>query len=207
MSRRLAFAVAVSLVVVAAVSGNAGPARLPKDHKRIDPPVRFEGIEKHSEYVFHVQCGGAYLSYRTFQVKDAKSFPLDFPNFKDRAPTISYMVLLAMKRQDFEKRAKADPKLEWLTEKTEGVLSVKLAPPSLVAPVTVKEIPVTTYRVTIKDGKLTAEKVAGAKSSAAPPASLLPNWAFGLVGSASVAWLGLWFVRRRPATPPPQEPA
>src|SRR5436309_1571277 len=117
MSRSWALAVLGGLAVTAAVSANAGPPSVPKGHKRIDPLVRFEGVEQYPDYVFHVYCGGYYLNKSLFPVKDAKTFPLDFPGFKGRAPVISTMALLALKREDFDKRSKDNPKLDWLVEK------------------------------------------------------------------------------------------
>lgn len=66
-------------------------------------------------------------------------------------------VLLAMKRQDFERRAQDAPNLDWLTSKTVGVLSVGLPRPSFAAPETMQEVPVATYHVMIQDGKLSVE--------------------------------------------------
>ncbi|HYV36532.1 MAG TPA: hypothetical protein VE988_12545 [Gemmataceae bacterium] len=216
MARRFALAVTGSLLLVGVVSANSGPPKLPEDQKRIDPPVRFEGVEKHADYVFYLIAGGYYLSPVSVEVKDSNAGVLDFSKgAKSGAPVISTMVLLAMDRKDFEKRAKDDPKPKWLFDRKEiekrassdpslkwvhqevgGFMAAKLDPPAPTMPITVKDVPVTTYRVTLKDGKLTAEKVEGKKSGEGPQASLLPTWAFGIVSSLSIAWLGIWFARR-----------
>jgi hypothetical protein len=200
MKRGLALAVLGSLAVTAAVSANAGPPSVPKGQKRIDPLVRFEGVEQYPDYIFHVRCGAVYLGTRWFPVQDAKPFALKFDSFKQSAPTL-YMTLLAMKREDFNKRAKDNPKLDWLTENTPGVLSAKLDAPSVTIPVEQKDVPLTTYRVKLKDDKLSAEKVEDPKTGEGPPLGLVPAWTFGLVSSLSIGWLGIWFARRGAAKP------
>ncbi len=76
------------------------------------------------------------------------------------------------------------------------MLAAELTAPATTAAADAKEVPVTTYRVTLKDGKLSAEKVEPKKSDPAKPSSSLPPWPFAIVASFSIAWLGLWFARR-----------
>jgi hypothetical protein len=203
MTRMLASAVAGILLVVTALSANSGPPRylpVPKDHRPVDPSVRFEGVDKYPEYIFHlvVLWRDADKQSLLVEVKEAKILPLQFSGKdvpKDHTPYAS-LLLKAMKRVDFAKRAKDDPKLSWLDRNPEGVLAVRLEPPVLTVPIAQKEVPVTTYRVKLSDGELRAEKVGGDKSGTAFPGGLLPQWAFGLTSSLSLAWLGIWLARR-----------
>jgi hypothetical protein len=197
MYRRLAIVLTCSLVMVGAVYANFGPAYLPKDRKIAEPPVSFEGIDKHADYIFHLYYSGTYIGSDLIEVKDANAIILKFKLPKDRVPVVSSMSLLAMDRTEFDKRKKDDPSLKWLNAETKGVLSAKLSPPPTTVPVTVKEIPLTTYRVTLKDGKLSAEKVEDEKKGEKEPTGLLPTWTFGIAGSVSIAWLGIWVARRR----------
>jgi hypothetical protein len=104
-----------------------------------------------------------------------------------------------MERKDFDQRAKDDPSLKWLTDKTDGVLYISIDSPVTVGKVSDKEVPVTTYRVALKDGKLSAELVKDDKRSEAAPEGPLPMWAFAIVFAFSLAGLGIWFARRRSA--------
>jgi hypothetical protein len=205
MIRTLALAVAALLLTTAAVSADGLPP-MPRGMKYVrDPQVRFAGFDQHPDYVF-------FLWYRFSRHPDSKD--KDGPPSQIKDVTVprrlswgnrSSWTLLAMKRLDFERRAKDASKLDWLTDKTEGVLSAGLPRPSNMAPETMEEVPVATYHVTIQDGKLSVE-LENDPRAAPPLGGLVPLWAFGLVGSVAIAWLGLWYVRRRPATPPPGEP-
>ena len=171
---------------------------LPKDLKYVDPRVSFEGVEKQADHVFYVRFltftgGPGKTPYRVMEVNDAKPF-----NLKAERRLIN-MSLLAMDRKEFDKRKNEDPSLKWLTDKTAGVTAASFNAPSTVGKVSQTEVPVTTYRVTLKDGKLTAELVKDAKRGDATPGGLLPVWAFGLVGALSLAGLGMWAARRRRA--------
>lgn len=194
MNRAALFASALVLVSAAVASADVP---LPKDLKYVDPRVSFEGIDKQADYVFYLRFlsfTGAPVGvpHMLIEVKDAKPF-----NLKAQR-RLTDMSLLAMERKDFDKRKQDDASLKWLTDKTPGVLKAAIATPSTTASVNVKEVPVTAYKVTLKDGKLSAELVKDAKRSEAP-AGPLPVWGFGLVLAFSIAGLGLWFARRRPA--------
>ncbi len=189
MFRAALFACVVGFMSAAAVSADVP---LPKDLKYIDPRVSFEGIDKQGDYVFYLRYltfagGPAGVPHTLVEVKDAKPFNL---NAQRR---LFDMSLLAMERKEFAKRKQDDASLKWLTDKTPGVLKATITPPSTTAPASVKEAPVTTYRISIKDGKLSAEVVKDAKRSDAGP---LPGWGFGLVLAFSIAGLGIWFARR-----------
>ena len=187
----LAFALSV------AVSTAWADVPLPSDLKYIDPRMRFDGVEEHKDYVFHLRFltfsgGPANTPYRLIEVKDAKPFDLKSQR------RLTGMALLAMERKEFDKRAKDDPSLKWLTDKTEGVLKASINAPSTVGSVKDKEVPVTEYKTSIKDGKLSAElqKKEKPRSEAAPDGRL-PQLAFGVFSALSLAVLGIWFVRRR----------
>ena len=173
---------------------------LPKDLKYVDPRVRFEGIDNVADQVFYLRfltfaSAPGSTPYTLKEVKDAKPFNL---NAQRR---LTNMSLLAIERKDFDKRAKDDPSLKWLSDKTDGVKSASLQAPSTVGKISEKEVPVTTYRVALKDGKLTAEMVKDAKRGDAAPIGLMPLWVFGIVSALSIACLGVWAARRRHATP------
>jgi hypothetical protein len=183
---------AFSLVLLAA-SASWADLPLPKNLKYVDPRVSFEGIDKHADHVFYLRfqtfTAAPTKDYRLIEIKDAKPFNL---NAQRR---LANMSLLALERKEFDKRAKDDPSLKWLTDKTDGVLLAKLDAPSTTGSVNLTEVPVTSYRVSLKEGKLSAELVKDAKRSDAGP---LPIWGFGLVLALSIAGLGIWFARRRP---------
>lgn len=193
MGRTLGFVFAASLLVVSAVSADLP---LPKTLKYVDPRVRFEDVDKHMDYVFHLRyltftASPAGVPHTMVEVKDTKAFNL---NAQRR---LTDLRLLALERIEFEKQAKADPSLKWLNDKTESVLQASVPTPSTTASVSIKEVPVTTYRVTLKDGKLKVEMVKDKERSEAAPAGLVPPLASGLVSSISLAWFGIWFARRR----------
>ena len=54
----------------------------------------------------------------------------------------------------------------------------------------------TTYQVSLKEGKLTVELAPDKKRSEAAPAGLLPAWIVGLGITSCLVWLGLWLTRR-----------
>lgn len=196
MIRKGALALGVGLVLAGVALPNAGLPTVPKGHKVAEPPVRFEGTDKHADYVFYLHYWTNFGTNALVEVKGAEPIKLKFSDRDNIVPSV-HMGLLAVERPEFEKRKKQDPSLKWLAEGKDGVLAAELkATPETIAPATVKEVPVTTYRVTLKDGKLSAEKMEPKKSGAANPAGMVPSWAFGLVSSLSIAWLGLWFARR-----------
>jgi hypothetical protein len=202
MGRKLALALVSGLALVGAVCANAGPPPLPKGHKVAEPSVRFEGIDKHPDHIFHLYYSGVFLGRTLVEVKDANAIKLDL-KMKDRTPHVTYMALTAMERKEFDRRKQADPELKWFSNlDTAGILTAKLMPPETTVPIAAKEIPVT-YRVTLKDGKLSAEKVEAKKGAAEGQSGLLPPWTFGILMSLSMAWFGIWFARRGAAAAKP----
>src|SRR5688572_10445555 len=103
MNRKLTLAVVGSLTMVAAVYGNIGPAPVPKDRKVAEPPVRFEGIDKHPDYIFHLYYSGYFVPRTLIEVKDSNVIKLDFKT-KAIIPELNYMGIKAMKRADYDKR-------------------------------------------------------------------------------------------------------
>ncbi len=194
MFRHCALVLGVSMFVVAS---SRGDLPLPNDIKYIDPRVSFDGIDQYPDQVFYLRfitfSGGPNgVPPTLIEVKDSKAFNL---NAQRR---LTNMQLLTMNRDAFNKLAKDDAKLKFMNDKTEGVVAANLKAPPTTAPVTTKEGPVTTYRVKLKDGKLTVEPVEEKKRSQALP-KVPPLWVVGIVGSLCMAALGLWFTRRRPA--------
>jgi hypothetical protein len=197
MYRQLALALIAAWLSAQVARANFGPPIVPKGQKRVEPQVRFEGTDKHANHVFYVFYSAAYFGYQLAEVKEGEPIKLKFDSFKDsdRYPQY-YLELLALERKDFEERKKADPSLKWLGDKKEGAIIAKAEAPKGTVPSHVKDVPVTTYRVTLEVGKLKAGKVEPQKTSAAEPTELLPPWGFGVVMSLSMVWLGLWFARR-----------
>ena len=69
--------------------------------------------------------------------------------------------------------------------------------PSYTAPARTKEGPVTTYRIRMIDGKLTVKAIEEKEGSqATPPPPPSSTWVLGVVGTLSIAGLGLWLLRR-----------
>lgn len=193
MYRAVVFACAFAFMSAATVSADVP---LPKDLKYVDPRVSFEGIDKQGDYVFYLRFltfsgGPGNTPHTLMEVKDAKPFNL---NAQRR---LFDMSLLAMERKEFDKRKADDASLKWLTDKTPGVLKASITPPATTAPANIKEVPVTTYKVSLKEGKLAVEQVKDSKDGKRSDAGPLPTWGFGLVLAFSIAGLGLWFARRR----------
>jgi hypothetical protein len=105
-----------------------------------------------------------------------------------------YLTLLAVERKSFDKRPLDVPLDKWLFEPNQpGVQWVRLDPPEATVATAVKEIPLTTYRVALADGKFAAERQ---KDAPMVPISLWPTWMFGMFLSLSFVSLGMWVVRR-----------
>ena len=209
MSRVILFAFTLSLMTASLALGDIP---VPPNMKYVIPRMVFDGVEKHADYVFYLRFeteGRAPNSRHNglIEVEDEK--PFDF-----NVQRIFGMSLLAMERKEFDKRAKEDPSLKWLTDKTDGVLTASVSTPSTTGSVNDKEVPITANKVTLKDGKLTVElqEADKARSDAAPDSRLpqankarsdaapdrrLSQVAFGIFIALSLAFLGVWFLRRR----------
>jgi hypothetical protein len=198
MIRKALLALIAGLLQAGVVLANAGPppSPLPTGHRVADPSVRFEGTDRHKDRVFCLVSAVAITGTTVTEVKGEEPIKLDF-KLTDRKPQV-YLFLVAVERAEFERRKKEDPTHAWLKplEPPAGVLKVRLTAPETTVPATVKEIPVTTYRVAIKDGKLTAERADEKPADPKGPSGMLPMLGFGLAVSLSLAWLGLWFARR-----------
>jgi hypothetical protein len=197
----LSLAILTTLSIDTAVWANAGPAPVPKGKKVIEPVLRFEGIDKHADHVFYLRYAAYYFEGACVEVKDASPVKVAFKNRGDRMPSVSYVALLAVERQDFDKRKKDDPSLKWMMYDKPGVLEAKLPRPETTAPIESKDVPEATYRVSMKDGKLHAEPMEMKKKDADQSTGLLPTWMFGIVCSLSITWCGIWFARKNRAIP------
>lgn len=168
---------------------------LPKDLKRIEPRVSFEGIEKYPDYVFFLRFSSSPgnpigAPHTLLPIKNTNPFVI-----KPNGRLIS-MHLLAMDRKEYEKRAKADAGLKWLTEKAEGVLSANVSHPETVVSIKIVDVPVETYLAVIKDKKLTVQNIGKKKGSEIVPFGWLPNLVGGIALTVSLTWMGLWLIRR-----------
>jgi hypothetical protein len=163
----------------------------------ITPRLRFTGVEKYPQHVFYVSLStsrgnptsGTQLR---FEVKNADPVTL-----KGSQRRVANVFLLAMDKNEFEKRKGEDASLTWLTEKATGVLSAPLEAPPTFGPKG-KEVPPTEYSVTVDGGKLTAQPAAKTKrtSELSPDPATRP-WVVGIAGTLSLALFGVWFARRR----------
>ena len=193
MLRRIWF-IFVGVLCIASAAWADLPA--PKGSIHVDPRVRFEGMTKHADHVFFLRYSSGFLPNGIppllIELKENNTFTLH------TGRRIFSFEVVALDRKEFDKRAKADPTLKWLTDKTPGVLKTDVEPPSNVGSVNDKEVPVTGYRVAIRAGKLIAEKLRKDKRRTdTTPSTPMPLWAFGLVSACSLVLLGLWFARRR----------
>ncbi|QDU25724.1 hypothetical protein ETAA8_07940 [Anatilimnocola aggregata] len=170
---------------------------LPSNLEYIKPTVQFVGVDKLPEYVFQLRVfsfagspSGAMHKYTP--VKDDKPFTL---NVERRLGSVE---LLAMQRDEFAKRAKADPSLKWLTAETAGVLSAELDPPSTVGDKKRKTASITKYTVELKEGKLvvTTEAPPEDPSKNNPPGMLWwINTTLAAILSLALIGFGLYFAR------------
>ena len=160
---------------------------LPWYEKHVDPHVRFEGIEDHGDYVFYLRFfnyhgNPSFGRHYLVEVKDSDVIGLGAHR------SLSNMSILALKRNEFERGAADDPSLQWLTNKTAGVLYAPLPTPWGTGTILDSDTSVTAYRVTLANGKLVVEDITPA------------NWTrlgVGLFAAISLIALGIWFARRR----------
>lgn len=191
---RFVLASAAAAVLVLASRG-AADVPLPPNLKYFEPQLAFEGVGKHPDTVFYLRFktftgGPAGVPYTTIEVKDDKAFVL-----KAQRRIIDFK-LLAVERKDFERRAKDAPTLAWLSDKATGVQAASLPTPTTVGDKTLKELPVSTYKVTLKDGKLSVEPPSPFKTATPRTSAPVANWAAGILAAAGLAWIGLWWTRR-----------
>jgi hypothetical protein len=190
-------------VLAAFLPASAARADIPlPDHLHyVDPEIRFDGPAENPDYIFHLRYltftgapGGT--PYTVVEVRDSKPFLL---NTERR---LTDMKLLAMKRTEFTKLATGQKSLDWLSDKTEGVLAAEVDEPSTVAPKKAKKPPLSTYRVQVKNGKLELELIARTKLEETNSGGVLQNSMAGLALAGALASLGVLIARRRNAGRP-----
>ena len=181
-----------SLTLTLASSSSRGDIPLPPNLKYIDPVVRFDGVAKLPDYEFRLRFitftggpSGVPATYKS--VTDGSAFPLG------ASRRLLDMQLLGLKRDEFARRAKEDPSLRWLTDKTPDVLAADVPTPSTTGKAT-EAVPVTNYRVSLKEGKLVVDQVAEEekKAGVAPPSG---TWIAGIALPLAIAGSGLWLGR------------
>jgi hypothetical protein len=166
---------------------------LPPNLQYVDPVVSFEGIAKLvPEYEFRLRyltfVGGPNgVPYTYKKVSGDGGFALG------ASRRLMDMQLLGLKRDEFQRREKEDPSLRWLNDKTPGVLAAEVSSPSTVAE-RGRPVPAAQYRVSLKDGKLTVERIEEAEKKAGA-ASPWATWIAGIALSLGIAGLGLWLSR------------
>jgi hypothetical protein len=183
------------LVLIGFVSILRADVPLPPNLQYVDPRVQFNGIDKHDDHVFFLRFltfsgGPAGRPHTVTEVKHTKPFNL---NAQRR---LTDMSLIAVERKVYEKRAKDDPKLQWLTEASPGILRTSIATPSTTAAKSLKEVPVTSYQVSIQDGKLNVQLVKDQKRSDAGPDGAMPMAMVGIALTLSITFFGVWYARR-----------
>jgi hypothetical protein len=193
MRRPILLALCLALIGLSRASADVP---LPPDLKYVTPRVRFEGVDKYADYVFYLKYysgqGNPYASPPKYiEVKNTDAFDMT------GGRRLVSVQLFAVAREDAARLLAKDSSLAWLSDKTPGLVVASVIAPSTTAPASVKEVPVTTYRVTLADGKLTVEKVAADKKRTEAPADRLPLVVVGTALAASLALFGLWLARRR----------
>lgn len=193
-------AVAVLLTPMAAAFADLPP---PAGERRVNPVVRFEGIEKYPGYVFFLRYLGSNgppvfsggVPPMVIEIIDSKSIDL----YAHRH--ISVFEFFALTREDFEKRVKDDPSRKWLTATAPGALRANIGGPITTASIRDKVDPVTTYRVSIRNGQLNAVMVNSVMRSEAPvnaPSSLC---GFASAFTLCLTSLGIYLARRAVGRP------
>jgi hypothetical protein len=192
MLRLTLLALAVLGICVTAATADVP---LPSDLKYITPRVRFEGVDKEADYAF-------FLKYRAGNGNPFAAAP-QVLEIKKTEPVemaggrrLAEVQLFAVPRADVAKLREKDP-TNWLSDKTPGVLLATVEPPSTVVSKKLTEVPVTVYRVSLKEGKLKVEKVPEETKRGAAPTDRLPWVMAASAASLSLALFGLWFARRR----------
>jgi hypothetical protein len=192
MRRSLLLALVGCLVWVSAA---AADVPLPSDKKYVTPKVSFEGVDKQADYVFFLKYnagnGNPFAAAPTvIEVKNAE--PFDMAGGR----RIAAVQLFAVPKADAAKLRETNPK-EWGTDKTPGVLKADVTAPNTVVSSKLKEVPVTTYRVSVADGKMKVEMLAAENKRGEAPADRLPRVAAASAAALSLALFGIWFARRR----------
>jgi hypothetical protein len=182
---------------------------LPSHLKRVDPRVRFQGIEDYTDYVFYLRYfnvhGNPHGTPATLvELKNSGVFSFE-------AGGIYHMAVLAIPRPEFDKRRSADSSLAWLKggplqgtrnesswlNSVPEVQYVEFQSPPTLASVFVRESPLTEYRITLTDGRLDVEVLAICEPNFTPPLERWPVVVGGLFGVAALGGAGVWFARRR----------
>lgn len=187
----------LTLTLAMASSSSRGDIPLPPNLKYIDPVVRFDGLAKLPDYEFRLRFitfvggpSGVPATYKS--VTDGSAFPLG------ASRRLLDMQLLGLKRDEFARRAKEDPSLRWLTDETPHVLAADVPTPSTTGKAT-EAVPVTNYRVSMKDGQLIVERIAADPETKAEASTwwkpLLKTSISLLARFVGVALLGLWIFR------------
>ena len=184
---------AVCFTVLMAAASVRGDIPLPPNLQYVDPVVKFEGVAKLSDYEFRLRftsfTGAPTGVYRYLAVPEGKAFNLKAER------RLGPIQLLGLKRDAFERREKEDPTLQWLTDETPGVLAADVPTPPTTGPAK-QPVPVSSYRVRMKDDKLIVEAVDAPKDEkkvgAAPRWS---TWVSGIALSLACGGFGLWAVR------------
>ena len=154
-----------------------------------DPQVRFLGIEKYPEYVF-------FFTYTNADPRSLLRWPVQVAVKGEGEITVTGgkhfggARLLAVSRTEFDRRGNVD-------ENTPGALVVPLLDVTSVVPRSNKRASFSEYRVSIRDGKLSADTVK-ASGNNETRASRPFAWCVGASAfMLSLAGLGIWFARRR----------
>lgn len=167
------------------------------------PRVRFEGIEKNTDYIFYLQYSLSYphphfdefynVPHNPIEIRDEKAIELSIDDHG-----FASMKLIAVKRVDAARMSKDEK--GWISENTPAVLIANLETPETYVRKTllwrITKDPITTYRIHMEGNNLSVENLSKDKKRSDARLDRLPTIMAGLAISLSMATLGLWFVRR-----------
>ncbi|WP_425617475.1 hypothetical protein NA78x_001153 [Anatilimnocola sp. NA78] len=190
-------------LVIALVVTNA-PLRadlpLPPNEEYIKPRMQFTGIETYPEYVFQLRHQSS-AGNPTSGVHKYEAVRNDTPFTLDVERRIGDFQLLAMKRDAFEKRAQADPSLQWLTSETDGVLAADVDEPSVIGEKYRRLEVINVSRVEVKDGKLVVTTEPLKSEVRIPGITWWINVGLAILLAAGMVALGLRLARPGRARP------
>ncbi len=178
------------------VSANVGPPfRIPEDRKLAQPRLQFKGIADYPDYVFVIKCNIGFRISIVQQVKDDKEFTIAIEETK-RIEEKGSLYLYAIPKKKFDKLKKEDPPSKWIEGDRDGTLFEICKDIPTTIPKTSKEYPLIRYQVIIQEGELRAKKLEPKPSEDPKKSSSLRPIGIGVLCCLSLAWLGVWFVRR-----------
>jgi hypothetical protein len=195
------FLLTICLVVVPLARADVPPPGC----KAIAPRVRFQGVDHYPDYIFILKYKSdpqPRIPWHYHEVNSTRPFTM-VPG--DR---ICYTQLFAVSRTEAAQLLQSDPTMDWLNDKTLGLLRANVKPPRGWIETHRREVTFTTYRVTINDSELTVDWLKevellpdeieeGTAVAHKRRESRLTTVVVSAVSGLSLVFLGIWLVRRR----------